>query len=241
MAALNQQRTFLQLQNSVAQILFNNTAASSTTYPTDTAIKELINKWYKDFYYRYRFLWNTGSATMVTVAGTSLITMPDDVMEVTNMNIRSIIRMIRYITRQLMLNNYPAGWTGLGNAVPLWAVEAPPASNNAIQFDLWPAPDAIYTINLDYYKRPAVLSADGDYPVLPPEIDSILIHGPASEALMMLGDPRAEYHQKMVEKLTREAWLRNEQMASSENTFRSLSNENIGGSYPGLLQPYLGQ
>lgn len=242
MAALNQQQTFLEIQTAVAEILFNNTAASTTSYPTTSRIKALINKWYKYAYSQKscRYLWNTGATTVTATQNVQSILMPDDVMEVTNMNIRSLVRQIRPITRQLFLNKYPGGWTTITPSTPLWFVEAPPASNNALQFDLWPMPDSAYTINIDYYKRPAVLSADGDYPTIPPEFDMFLIYGPAMEGLIMLGDKRADIYKGLLDDLNKNLWLRNEQMAANENLQRSLADENIGGSYPGLLQPYIG-
>ena len=44
-------------------------------------------------------------------------------------------------------------------------------------YRLWPRPDKTYTVDIDYVKDPADLSADGDTPLLPATYHDLLIWG----------------------------------------------------------------
>lgn len=49
------------------------------------------------------------------------------------------------------------------------------------QLRLWPAPDAAYTVTIDYLKRPTVLSADGDTPIFDSTYHDVLVWGAVAE------------------------------------------------------------
>jgi hypothetical protein len=238
MANLPGQRTFLQIKDEIASVLFNQGTYSTTSYPTTAMIENTINKYYKKFYGSNRWMWDKKVTTLNTVNGTKNVVMADDVMEVTNMNIESLVRKLILYPREKFKSVAPGGWTNIGNAVPVYSVEGQPASNNAITFDLWPAPDAVYTLTIDYYARITPMSASGDVSIIPPEFDDYLTQAPLAELLIMLGDQRAQYYKGEADRIMKAAWLRNENMAQGLNSWRDSATENLNVPWPGLVQPY---
>ncbi len=221
MAALNGQQTLTQIIAQIDANLFNQGVSSATSYPNSTMILQIINKWYKRVASAGKWQWDTDEGTIATVIGTQRITMPDANMWPENFNIRNISQNIPIQTRQQFLASYPSGWTQVGQGVPLLAVEAIPAANNAKQYDLWPIPNAIYTINYDGFKHAPPFTGSGtEYSIIPPEYDDVLIHGPVSECLTMLGDARAAYHQGEADKIMARLWKDNEDMISTLNQVR---------------------
>lgn len=239
MANLAGQRTGAQILAAIGSILFQQTAASSSTYPTSTTILELMNRYYKTFVSKYEFLWSMKSTTINTVSGTTTLVMPDDVQKVYQMQIRANGRYLQYLPRKVFERMYPMGWTNVGNSQPVYYVEAAPASNNALQFDLFPTPDAVYTINYDYRARFTELAGSTEVPVIPPEFDMYLIYGPAMEALLMLGDDRAKAYADMLGDVETRAFLDNEKMFDYQQSFQDAPTAFEYGLRPGQVLPYL--
>lgn len=234
MAALNGQRTFAQIKAEIDSHVFIQSSNSTTTYPTTSMINNIVNKWYKRFVSKRKWLWLTAKGTVTASASTALLTMPDTVARVANLNIRSISANIPVYTRQSFLAEYPSGWNNTGEGIPIIAVENVPASNNAIQYELWPTPNANYTINYDGWLHVTPLSADGDYSIIPPEFEDVLVHGPVSEIFVMLKDERASYHQAEVDKIGERAFMQDEDMIMSINQMRG--NDTMSGQP--LVYPY---
>jgi hypothetical protein len=222
MAALNGQRTLAQIIAEIDSHLFNQGSSSATSYPTQAMIIRAINKHYMRFASLRQWQWKTVDGTINTVAGIARIAMPDALSIPTNLNIRNIGQNIAVKTRQAFLANYPFGWTNVGNGIPVIAVEAPPAANNARQYDLWPAPDAIYTINYDGFLHVTPLATPAtDISIIPPEYEDYLIHAPLGELFTMRNDAaRSQYHQKEAKEISDRAFLENEQMIMTMNTVR---------------------
>jgi hypothetical protein len=49
------------------------------------------------------------------------------------------------------------------------------------QIQLYPVPEAVYTIGYDYISRPADLAADGDTPVIPSQYHDVMVWGAVAE------------------------------------------------------------
>jgi hypothetical protein len=239
MANLAGQRTGAQIVSAVDSILFNKTSGSANTYPTSTTILELINRYYKTFVDKYQFLWAMKSTTASTSSGVTLLTMPDDCIQVYQMQIRANGRYLQFLPRKTFERMFPAGWTSVGNSQPIYYVEAAPASNNAIQFDLFPTPDATYTINYDYRARFTPLVGSTEVSVIPPEYDMYLIYGPAMEGLIMLGDPRAKQYAELLDETDKRAWMANERLTDYQNSFSEAPTAYEYGLRPGQVLPYL--
>lgn len=235
MAALNGQRSLTQIIAEIDSTLFNQGSSSATSYPTQAMLVNIVNKWYKRVVSAGKWQWATGEGTITTVIGTQRITMPDANMWPENFNIRNISQNIPVYTRQQFLASYPSGWTNVGQGIPLIAVEAIPAANNAKQYDLWPIPNAVYTINYDgfIHVTPLVLTSN-EYSIIPPEYDDVLVHGPLSEALVMLADARSPYHQQEADSIMKRLWKDNEDMISTINQVRGFD----ANSTTSLVFPY---
>lgn len=239
MANLSGQRTFEQMYQEVEQNILEQTVLSTSTYPTLATVKNILNKHYKIFVGKYKWEWAKKSTTLATVNGTTQITMPDDVAEVYQMQIRANSVDLKYMPREEFLKQFPAGWTNVGNSIPALYIPAAPASNNALQFDLWPTPNAIFTINYDYRARFTPMSATTDVPVIPPEYDPYLVHKTIAECMQMLGDPRWEYHEAIAASVLKDAWNDNEDQLNYIYTQRDFAGENAPGNQPGQLYPYI--
>jgi hypothetical protein len=240
MANLAGQRTFKNIQDEIGYNLFADVAPSANTHPTLTHIKLVINKHYKEFYNRFRNLLNTKETTIATTGGQQYITMPDLVMEVLQMTIRANGCKLRYVPRKQFLDENPAGWTNVGQAQPTIYIPKEPASNNALQFDLYPTPDAVYSISYLYQSRCAELSADADVPLIQPEFDPYLVHASLAELLFMLGDERYKMHKMEAEAIYQRAWVKNEQTPDYIDSVKDYGTMAGGGyGWPGQVRPYL--
>ncbi|MGE0200346.1 MAG: hypothetical protein AB7P76_05190 [Candidatus Melainabacteria bacterium] len=60
------------------------------------------------------------------------------------------------------------------------------------QIHLYPAPDAVYTIQYAYYLKPTALSGDSDAVELPAEWEHVLILGTQARLEKFLGEPASE-------------------------------------------------
>ncbi len=220
--ALNGQRSLAQIQAEQDSWLQNSQSSSATTYPTQAMMLNITNKWYKRFCSLYLWQWNTVEGTFQTVVNQVRYALPDNVSRPMNFTIRNIAKSIPIYTRQKFLAMYPSGWNNTGSGIPMIAVEAIPSADNSRQYDLWPMPNQIYTINYDGFAY--VNPLDGvtyNYSIIPPDYDDILVHGPVSEAFMVLDDPeRSQYHAQEAAKILQRAWIENENMISLINQAR---------------------
>ena len=236
MAALAGQRTFLEIQGDIAAIIGDGFSFSTTSYPTLTQAKQIINRHYKRFFAKRPWKWTQKSTTFTTSAGTVQYTMADDVMQEITLRIANIGVPLTKMSRERFLQEVPGGWTNTGSGTPILYMASSEASNNALRFDLWPTPDATYTVSLDYRARFTPLSGDSDYSIIPPEFEDVLVYGPAAEILLMLGDDRAGSFEQASQRVAQSAWLMDEQEMDSLNGTRKPGVMSQG--YPGLMHPY---
>lgn len=238
MAALSGQKTFLELQNAVGLILFNQTAPSTQTNPTLAQIKDKINEYYRNIFQRQPWKWAYGQATFNTVAGTHLVTLPDNVFKVWALEIQGNNWYLQYVPNNKFFRAYPGAWQTMGNNQPYVYTDAPAASNNAKQIDLFPTPDAVYTVYYQFQKRLTSLSADADYSIMPPEYENAMIYGAAKDLLALLADNRAAYYQTEYEKIMSAMWMDEERNLDYMDT--AMSPEVNGTQWPGVIRPYAG-
>lgn len=217
MANLYGQRTLSQIETEIGQNLLGATSLSTSTYPTLAHVDQVINKHYKRVYSKYWPLWALKSSTFPTVDGTTNYTMPDTVQTILGMQVQGLAYRITHLDQQTFFQMYPMGWTNFGKAVPLYWINSTPAANNALTIDLFPTPNAAYTVSYQYIARFVELSGASDISVIPPEYDDILVHAPLAEFFTMLGDPRAAYHQGEADKINFRLWQQTETMRGNEN------------------------
>jgi len=235
MAALNGQRTFLEMQGDVAALMGDGFSFTTSSYPTLTQAKQIINRFYKRFVSSRDWKWMQKQTTLSTVAGVSTITMPDDVEEIVTLRIANLGVTLRPYSREQFLQEFPNGWTNTGSAIPQLYVQSAPAANNAIQIDVWPMPSAIYTVSMDYKARFTPLSGDSDYSVVPPEAEDYLVYASAAEMLLMQGDQRNEAYKAQAAEVKNNAWKRDEEELSGSNGLRGVP---FGGTANPQIYPY---
>ncbi len=238
MAALDGQRTFLELQNAVGLILFNQTAPSTTTNPNLAQIKEKINEYYRNIAQKQPWKWALGEATFATNSGTTRYAVNSAAFKVWALQIQGNNWYMQYFPRNKFFRAYPGGWTTMGNNQPFLYMDAPPASNNQHQIDLFPTPDATYIISYNYAKRLTPLTADGDYSIIPPEYENSIIYGAAKDLLALLADNRAAYYAEEYKKIMSDMWMDEER---NLDYMEVATDPMINGSqWPGVVRPYIG-
>lgn len=235
MAALAGQRTFAEIKGDIAALLGDGiTFAASGTYPSTAQVNQIVNRHYKRFVDRHPWVWGAKSTTFSTVAGTTTYALADTVIEEITLRIANQSMPLRYMSREEFLQEYPGGWTTTGNGLPTMYVPSAEASNNAVQVDLWPTPDAVYTVTMDYRARATPLSADGDYSVIPPEHEDYLVYAPAAEILTMLGDQRSAYYQAKADEVYKHAWKVDQRKLDGMNAQRVAG----AGAGPTIIYPF---
>lgn len=238
MAALDGQRTFLQLQQAVSQIIFGQTFASTATNPTLSQVKEKLNEYYRNIFRKQPWKWAYGQSTFTTSQGTKLVTFPDNVQKVWALEIQGNNWYLQYVPNNKFFRGYPGAWQTMGQNQPYIYTDAPPASNNALQIDLFPTPDATYTVYYQFQKRLTSLSADGDYSIIPPEYENALIYGAAKDLLANLADTRAGYYSDQYKEIMSEMWMNEERNLDYMDA--AMSPEVNGTQWPGVIRPYVG-
>jgi len=213
MAALAGQKSFLSLYTEVSEAVFSGNLATTSTVPSLTRIKQMVNDSVREICTNHDWWFMIAEYPVNTVAGTSTYVMDDAVSEVEGMRIEANFVPLQYLTREQFYKTYPGGYTNYGPALPWLYVPAAPATNGALQFDLFPAPNAVYAVKVLAKKRIADMANDTDYPTpIPPEWQDVIVKYTVARVLAMLGDPRANNWQQMYEKREGDMWLHNEHM-----------------------------
>jgi len=212
MAALTGQRAGDALLSTIGAILLEQTALSTSTYPTLTFATEKLNEVYRRIQGMHPWTWLYKEATVSTVAGTKEVTLADDCERPIGMQIQGSAQGVRYMPRNRILLEYPGGWSSVGNTTPWWWTESAPAANNAQAIALFPTPDAAYTLTYQYQARPAAITnASNSYSVMRPEYEDALIYGTVADLFRMLSDPRADYYEAKFREIMARCWRRDEQ------------------------------
>lgn len=122
---------------------------------------------------RERWPWLERATTAATVAGTQTLTLPadfDDLIALTIPTVGVVLEPIRLDDYQHLIagddtdQNIPAYYVFIGGG----STGAAPALR------LWPIPDAIYTLALDYRAVPATLALTTDTPGMPSQYHEVV-------------------------------------------------------------------
>jgi hypothetical protein len=143
-------------------------------YGTDTATaqNEMLNSVYRRLCGRKRYRWQEAQGTIVTVAGTTSYATTFLHPDALRIEIGSEFPEMKYADYEDLRDlqhrdrdrGTPSFWT-YGRGL----------------LHIWPAPDRVYTMTVDYTLDPADLSADGDIPILPVTYHDILVWGAIKE------------------------------------------------------------
>jgi len=236
-ANLQGQKTFIQMQDQIAQTTQRTTAALAQK-PNQADIKRFINDAYiaicseRDWWFMFNI------ATFSTVLGQQTpYVMPDTVMQVFYMTIPANQQKLKFATFGKWLVNYPGRYTNVGNTRPWAYIEGPEASNNALQYYIFPAADSNngnnYTVEYGYKTRITLLSADSDISVIPPEFSQCIVNRALEAIFRELNDERWEIYFDNKDDKSNDAtrrmnamWLKHEQFNDYVATFRNIELEN---------------
>lgn len=242
MPPLAGQKTWNQIQTLVGQYLFGAAQSSDWTNPDIGTLQTMINDKYRELCSRKNWWFLFDSDTFGTVPGTHLYAMADKAQQVILMSIPANELKLTYMNRADFFTQYPAENDQVGRAIPFCYIPAEAASNNALQFDLFPTPDKNYRVLYWYKKRINDMdySVNGTYPVIPPEWQDVLVHLVCAEAFAMINptDPRCAYHMAYYERRFREMWLFDEQVPDGMNAIKDANSAGTS-QWPGLVHPYL--
>lgn len=153
-------QTYLDFQNNVLALI------SKSDSTTRNRIKTWINLGYQDFVNRELWPFREVADSFVTVAGTQEYTLLTDFADIDSNNIVDVAiqgasaKKLSYIAFNRLRRDYP-DFDLEGQSLPDYYYL------QAGKIGLWPQPDAVYTVAVDYYKVPTELSADSDEPLIP--------------------------------------------------------------------------
>lgn len=152
--------TFLDIQNRVLDLV------SRSDSTTRNRVKDSINLGYKQFVSRELWPFREVTDTFSTVAGTQEYSLVSNFSNIDNNNIISVTiqgstnKKLSYWPFNQLRASQP-DFDLIGSDVPeRYYLQAG-------NMGLWPAPNAVYTIAVDYYKTPTELSNDSDEPIIP--------------------------------------------------------------------------
>lgn len=242
MAILSNQKTFLQVQQQLSELVlkttYPNVAADAVTQPGLTRLKQIINDAYAEITsevdWRWRFI---DTYTFPTVAGQQTpYVMPDDCEDLLWVTIPFFQQRLWATEYSQWLTNYPGGYTNYANAKPWSYIQAPDAANNEMQIYLFPAADApvpagAYTVKIGYMRRVTPLVLDADVMVCPPEFQDLVINRAILKTYQFLGDPKWQTYDDSPESDTFAArrysamWVKNQVFAEAVSYWRDIRTE----------------
>lgn len=201
MAVLANQKTFLQIQQQISEIVlkttYPNVAADGVDQPGLTRLKQIINDAYTEVCTEVSWRWRFYDGySFNTVEGQQTpYTMPDDCEEILDVTIPFFQQRLWATEYSQWITNYPGTYTNYANAKPWAYIPAREASNNAWQIYLFPAADAPagsgnYSVKVVYMKRALPLTANSDVLICPPEFQDIVINRAILKTYQFLGDAR---------------------------------------------------
>lgn len=152
--------TYREIQDRVLDLV------SRSDSGTRNRVKESINLGYKQFVSRELWPFRETTDDITTVSGTQEYSLVSNFTDVDSNNIISVAiqgdskRKLAYIPFNQLRAQEP-DYDYIGTSLPRYYYL------KGGNIGLWPAPDAVYTITVDYYKVPTDLSNDSDEPILP--------------------------------------------------------------------------
>lgn len=242
MAVLANQKTFLQIQQQISEIVlkktYPNVAEDGEDQPGLTRLKQIINDAYSEVSAEVAWRWRFFDGyTFQTVAGQQTpYVMPDNCEEIICVTIPLFQQRLWATEYSQWLTNYPGLYTNYANAKPWAYIPAPEAANNAQQIYLFPAADApvpagSYTVKVVYMIRVTPLVNNGDYMVCPPEFQDIIIDRAIRKTYEFLGDEKWQTYDDSAEADTPSArrysqmWVKDQKFAEAISYLRNIKEE----------------
>lgn len=235
MAALTGQLAGDALIAKIGAILLEQTALSTTTYPTLATVTEALNAVQRRLLTQHPWLLVLDETTATCTANNKSVTLADGIERVVGIQIQGSQQSLRYVPRNRLMLEYPGGWTSIGAGTPDTWTDAGLATNNALKIDLFPTPSEAFTLTIQYQKRPAAITNSGtSYSTIPPEYEEALVFGTAADMLEMLSDNRAQIYKMKYMEVLAKMWMRDEQ--NLDGVYGAMID--AGPSTAALWRPY---
>lgn len=237
MAALDGQKTFLEIQTELADEIGGVTVANLVR-PTLTVLKRIINDAERDLCSMWDWSWLYREYSFPTVANQeTAYAMDDDCAEVLWMAVPAQQARITWLSMSDWEALYPGRYNSVGPARPWNYIEAPNGSNNGLQYFLFPDADQVYTVTYGAKLRVGNLSADADYPVIPVDWQGMLLAKAKVKYLQYLGvsstDPRMKNYAQLAQDIYQQAWMNDQIHGETVRRFRDARSERAMG-YTGM-------
>lgn len=161
--------TLSEIRSNVLSLLGKNDATTSNR------VTKWINFAQDDFTLRELWPFREKTGTLATVASTQEYDLSTNFSDIDEQNIISVAiqgtnasKLIYWPYNQLRQDFPDFDQEGAGVPTRYYLKEG--------KIGLWPVPNGVYTIAIDYYKLPTELSADSDQPIIPVNYREGLVH-----------------------------------------------------------------
>lgn len=192
MATIPGQKTFLEIQQEISEEALSMTLADSTSRPTLTRLKQMINDAEREICNAFPFSFMFRESTFPTVVGqTTPYGVSATAQEILFMEIQAKQQSLVWMDYNTWAKVYPGGYTNFSNSIPGWYIPAPPdvdaADQNTLQYYIFPAADQIYTVTYGFQLACANMSATTDLPIIPARYQHVLIELAKAKVWKFLG------------------------------------------------------
>lgn len=242
MTVLNNQKTFLQIQQEISELVlkttYPNVAVDGQTQPGLTRLKQIINDAYTEVSTEVAWRWRFFDGySFNTVAGQiTPYVMPDDCEEILMVTIPLFQQRLWATEYSQWVTNYPGTFTNYANAKPWSYIPAPVAGNNAQEIYLFPAADApvpagSYSVKVVYMKRVPPLVNNGDYMICPPEFQDAVIDRAIAKTYKFIGNEHWQTYDDSPAEDTPAArrysalWVKDQNFAEAVKYLRDMKTE----------------
>lgn len=229
MAALNGQKTFLEIQTECADECGGVTIAALQR-PSLSVLKRLINDAERELCSMWDWYWLYREFSFNTVIGQQTAYALDDTAAMLKwMAVPAQQARIIWKSMAEWEALYPGRYNSAGPTRPWIYIDAPVAANMALSYFLFPAADQVYNVTYGAKLRVGNMVADGDYPVIPVDWQGMLIAKAKAKYLEYLGisssDPRIGNYEKNVVSIYNNAWMDDQIKGETMRKFRDAQAE----------------
>lgn len=235
MAALDGQKTFLEMQTEVADEACG-LAVADLQKPSLTVLKRIINDCERDICSAWDWSWLYRESTFPTVVNQQTPYAVDpQAADIRWMTIPALQLKLGWMSMAEWEAVYPGRYNQAGPTRPWAYIAAPPDAtvNLGLRYFLYPAADQVYTIAYGYKLRVGNMSADGDYSKIPVDWQGMLLNKAKAETLKYQGisstDTRIKRYLDDAESIYQRAWLTDQRMGEQVNQFRNALAERTQG------------
>ena len=233
MAALDGQKTFLEIQTEVADECGGVTIANLVR-PTVAVLRRLINDAERELCSKWDWYWLYREFTFNTVANQQTAYAMDDTCAMVEwMAVPAQQARIIWKSMAEWEALYPGRYNSAGPTRPWMYIDAPVASNMALQYFLFPAADQVYTVTYGAKLRVGNMVDDDDYPVIPVDWQDMLVAKAKAKYLEYLGtsttDSRLQNYERLVVSIYNDAWMDDQIKGETVRKFRDAQAERALG------------